>query len=67
MNTLIQAFLNQLALFAIMAVMHICYYYQGETENLNPLKSKFDLIIFLVIWFGLGTYFTWKFNYGIFA
>jgi len=67
MNALIQAFLNQLAGFALMAILHVCYFYQGSTEHLNPLKSKVDLILFIVIWFGLGTYFTWLFNWGVFA
>lgn len=67
MNAIIQAFLNQIALFTLMAVLHICYFYQGKVEHLNPLKSKVDLILFIVIWFGVGTYLTFKFNWGIWA
>lgn len=67
MNSIIQAFFNQLILFVLSAALHICCYYQGRVENLNPLNTKQDLFLFIVIWFGLGTYFTWKFSYGIFA
>jgi hypothetical protein len=67
MNSLIQAFLNQLILFIITAVMHVYYFYMGRTENINPLNNKADLLLFIIVWFILGTYVTWKFNLGIFA
>lgn len=67
MNALIQAFLNQLILFAFAAAMHFFSFQQGKVEKLNPFTDKATLILFIVIWFGFGTYFTWKFNYGIFA
>lgn len=72
MNAIIQAFLNQLILFALMATTYICSHYQQKAEyrkqeSLYPFHNKVDLIAFIVIWFGIGTYLTWKFNYGIFA
>jgi len=67
MNPILQAFVNQVILFAITAVLHVCYYYQGKAESLNPFNSKVDLLLFLLAWFGLGTYLTWKFNWGVFA
>ena len=70
MNAIIQAFLNQLALFFLMVVTYAYSHYQEKEEYqkqepLYPFRNKVDLIIFIVAWFGFGTYFTWQFNYGM--
>lgn len=72
MNAIIQAFLNQLIGFSLIAFTYVCSYYQEKAEyrkqgSLYLRHNMINFILFIIIWFGPGTYFTWKFNYGVFA